>query len=359
MKVLFVPDGTQGNPYQKELAKNLKKYSVNVILSNGIGKMPILGILKTFGKPDLLHLHWTHGFMLGNSPTKTIIKSFRFLIELSIVKLLRVKIVWTIHNIVSHERTFKSLELFFNKFLAKICNAIIVHGSFAKREIIKVYKAKESLIKVVPHGNYINYYPNVISKAQAKNKLQLKAEEVVFLYFGQIRPYKGIPELIDAFKKLNHPQTRLLIVGNPLNNEIADEIQKKCGGDKNIKLVFEFVTDNEIQIYMNAADVIVLPYKDILTSGSVMLAMSFGKPIIAPTIGCVPDVLDIEGSFLYNALEKDGLVNAMRRVFNSDIIKMGNHNFELAKHFEWDKIAKKTYEIYCECLKKKNKKLAK
>jgi len=104
---------------------------------------------------------------------------------------------------------------------------------------------------------------------------------------------------------------------------------------------------------MNAADVIVLPFKDILTSGSVILAMSFGKPIIAPTIGCVPDVLDIEGSFLYNALEKDGLVNAMRRVFNSDIIKMGNHNFELAKQFEWDKIAKKTYEIYCECLKKK------
>jgi len=98
-----------------------------------------------------------------------------------------------------------------------------------------------------------------------------------------------------------------------------------------------------------------LPYKDILTSGAVILAMSFGKPIIAPAIGCIPDVLDSEGSILYDPSEKEGLLKAMKQALDANLKKMGEHNFELAKHLRWDEIAKRTYEVYQECLKGKEK----
>ncbi|HER25179.1 MAG TPA: glycosyltransferase [Candidatus Atribacteria bacterium] len=354
MKVFFIPYDREGNnPYQNLLLNHLQDLGVKV---EGSGTYRIFSLLRsTFShwKPDILHLHWHHPFLLGSNITKTIIKSVSFIAELLILKLVEVKIVWTVHNIVSHEGKFESLELFFTKLLAKMCNKIIVHSPSAKREIVKIYRASESLIKVIPHGNYINCYRNVISKAQAKNKLQLKAEKIIFLYFGLIRPYKGISELIQAFNKLNYSRTRLLIVGKPINNEIVHDILKKCEENENIKTFFEFIPDDEIQIYMNAADVVVLPYRDILTSGAIILAMSFGKPVIAPAIGCIPETLDIEGSFLYEPSEKDGLIKAMRQVFNADLIKMGNHNFELAKQFRWGKIAKKTYEVYCDCLKRK------
>lgn len=146
--------------------------------------------------------------------------------------------------------------------------------------------------------------------------------------------------LIEAFKRLNAPQTKLLIVGKPYNNKIAENILKRCNKNENIKSFFKFIPDDEVQIYMNAADVVVLPYRDILTSGVVMLAVSFSKPVIAPAIGCIQVVLDYEGSFLYNKLDDEGLLKEMQYALNADLEKMGKHNFKLAKQLSWDDIGK-------------------
>jgi beta-1,4-mannosyltransferase len=101
---------------------------------------------------------------------------------------------------------------------------------------------------------------------------------------------------------------------------------------------------------MNAADIIVLPYRGVLTSGTAILAMSFGKPIIAPSIGCMPDVLDDKGSFLYDPLQKDSLIKAMKQALTGELKRMGEHNFELSKRLSWDEIAKLVYDSYKECL---------
>lgn len=354
MKVLFIPDYRQGNPYQKALADSLSKKGVEVCFGVTSYLFSVLKSIKNSWKPDILHLHWIHPFLLASSKGKTIVKSICFIAELITLRILGIKVVWTVHNIVNHEKKFSSLELFFTKFAIRFFNIVIVHSQFAKNEVKKVYNITDnSEIQIIPHGNYINNYKNTISRIEARNKLKIDEKEVVLMYFGLIRPYKGVFELIEAFKGLNVLQKKLLIVGKPCSNEIAKNILKRCNKNENIKTIFEFIPDNKIQIYMNAADVVVLPYRDILTSGAVILAMSFSKPVIAPAIGCIPETLDIEGSFLYEPSKKDGLIKAMRQVFNADLIKMGNHNFELAKQFRWDKITKKTYEVYCDCLKRK------
>lgn len=355
MKILFIPDYNNENPYLKTLADSLSKDGIKVNFGISPFLFSITRSVKNYGKPDLLHIHWAHWFILGNTKRMTILKSLSFVGEILILKLLRVKIIWTVHNIASHEGNFYSLELFFRKLLAGLCTKLIVHSSSAKDVVVSTYGAKVSTITVIPHGNYIDYYENVVSKTEARKQLQLSTEDITFLYFGQIRPYKGVSELIGAFKKLNCPQAKLLIAGKPLNNEVIPIIQKGCEGNENIKTFFGFISDNDIQIYMNAADVVVLPYREILTSGSVILAMSFGKPIIAPAIGGIRDVLDCDGSFLYNPSEEEGLRKALKHVLNTSVENlrlMGVHNFELAKQHRWDEIAKKTYDAYRECLKR-------
>lgn len=354
MKVIFIPDYRQGNPYQKALAASLSKERVEVSFDATSSLFSVLKSIKNSWKPDILHLHWIHLLLLASSKGKTIVKSICFIAELVILRILGIKIVWTVHNIVNHEKRFSSLELFLTKFATRLFNIIIVHSQFAKNKVKKVYQITDnSKIQVIPHGNYINNYKNIIDRIEARNKLKIDEKEIVFMYFGLIRPYKGVIELIGAFKELNVLQKKLLIVGKPCSDEIAKNILKRCNKNENIKIIFEFIPDNEIQIYMNAADVIALPYRDIITSGAVILAMSFGKPVIAPAIGCIPETLDREGSFLYGPSEKDGLIRAMRQVFDADLGKMGRHNFKLAKQLRWDKIAKKTYEVYYDCLKKK------
>lgn len=354
MKVLFIPDYRQGNPYQKALAESLSKERVEVSFGATSSLFSVLRSVKSDWRPDILHIHWIHPFLLANSKGKAIVKSICFIAELVILRILGIKFVWTVHNIVNHEKRFSSLELFFTKLASRFFNRIIVHSKFAKNEVKKVYQIIDSSkIQVIHHGNYIKNYNNAIGRIEARNKLKIDEKEVVLMYFGLIRPYKGVFELVDAFKELNVPQKKLLIVGKPCSNEISKNILKRCNKNEKIKTIFKFIPDNEIQIYMNATDVVVLPYRDILTSGAVILAISFGKPVIAPAIGCIPEALDREGSFLYDPSVKDGLIKAMRQALDFDLEKMGRHNFKLAKQLGWDKIAKKTYEVYCECLKRK------
>jgi glycosyltransferase involved in cell wall biosynthesis len=353
MKVIFIP--AYSNPYQKALANWLSKEGADVSFGISSYLFSVLGSVKNNWKPDVLHIHWLHPFLLASSRGKTILKSVSFIGELIILKLFGIKIVWTVHNIISHETKFKSLELFFTKLLSRLCNRIIVHSSSAKNEVIETYRIRDSSIIVIPHGNYIDCYENVIDKAKAKKQLHLSSEDVIFLYFGQIRPYKGVLELVDAFKRLEQSQAKLLIIGKPLNNEVANDVVKKCTEDERIRTVLKFIPDDELQIYMNAADIIVQPYKNILTSGAVILAMSFGKPVIAPSIGCIRDVLDDEGSFLYAPSDEEGLLKAMKCALDANLKKMGEHNSELAKQLRWDDIAKRSYEVYEKCLNLKRK----
>lgn len=346
-----MPNYSRVNPYQKNLVESLSKQGVNV--NFGITSFlfsVLLSVLKQ-GSYDILHLHWLHPFLLADSKGKTVLKSLCFIAELLILRLLGIRIVWTVHNIVNHEKMFSSLELFFTELATRFFNRIIVHSQFAKNKVEKVYKITDSSkIQIIPHGNYINNYKNTIDQSEARSKLKIAEKEVVFVYFGLIRPYKGVPELIEAFKKLNASQTKLLIVGKPYNNEIAENILRRCNKNENIKTFFKFIPHDEVQIYMNAADVVVLPYREVLTSGTVMLAVSFSKPVIAPAIGCIPDILDYEGSFLYNHSDDEGLLKEMQHALDADLEKMGKHNFKLAEQLSWDDIGKCTYEAYKECL---------
>jgi glycosyltransferase involved in cell wall biosynthesis len=108
----------------------------------------------------------------------------------------------------------------------------------------------------------------------------------------------------------------------------------------------QYVPENEIQVYMNAADVAVFPFTDILTSGSVLLAMSFGKAIVVPRLGCITETLDIQGGFLYNPDDLDGLSMALQKIVLSDLNAMGQHNQITAEYFDWGKIANLTLDIY-------------
>ncbi len=349
MKILFLPEWRKGNPYQNALANSLKKENVEVKFASTIR---ILSLLKPERKPAILHIHWQHLFFLAQNKIKTILKSTLFIGRLIILKLFGIKIVWTVHNLYNHEERFKAIELFFSSILARLCDKLIVHTNSAKQQVKETFKIrKESCLKTIPHGNYIAYYENTVDKLQARNKLKLNTGDVVFLCFGVIRIYKGVPDLIEAFKKLNVPQAKLLIVGKPSNNEIANKIREKCDMNKNIKLVFEFIPDDEVQVYMNAADVAVLPYRNILTSGAVMLAMSFGKPVIAPAIGGIQDILDEKGSFIFDPSDSNGLVKGMRFYLNTDLIKMGKHNFQSAQKLQWSDIGKQTNNVYHECLR--------
>lgn len=351
MKILYIPFYS-GNPYQRNLASALRVYGVNTyFIKYVINQLfPILRAIIVNGKPDIIHLHWTDIYLLGNNKLISLAKSLHFILELIIVKLFGIKLVWTVHNLFNHEKKDPLIEKYFHRLLCmRFYDKIIVFSADGINVMMQTYQLPEYVkakISVVPHGHYINNYRNKISKPEARQKLGISNRKVVFLYFGFIRPYKGILYLIKEFVKITDSEALLLIAGKPFSNFLEFELNKYSSEYKQIRAYLQFIPDHEIEIYMNAADVVVLPFQEILNSGSVVLAMSFAKAIISPNMGSLSEVMDKNGGFLYNPNDKSGLFNAMNQALKSDLISMGQKNYNKIKTFDWGKIARKVYEIY-------------
>lgn len=354
MKVLFLPDYSRKNPYQVKLEEGLKKHGVEVAKGGGGRFFPILWAIKTKGKPDVLHLHWTDPYLVCENWYKSVQFTCRFFLEIFLIKCLGIKLVWTIHNLFQHEKKIRG-EWFVNKLLVGLSNQVIVHAVFSEEEIIKTYglsKKVREKINIVPHGHFIDSYENSVSQDQARDTLGIDRNSKVFLYFGMIRPYKGIGELLNGFRGIKSSSANLLIVGEPKSNELKEEILKHAKSDERIQPVLCHVPSDSIQIYMNASDCVVFPFQKIFTSGSVLLAMSFGKAIIAPALNFLQEVLDPEGAILYKPDDPVGLQDVLRQALDADLHVLGKRNLLKAQSFGWDEIGRKTSQIYKNCFKK-------
>ena len=161
--------------------------------------------------------------------------------------------------------------------------------------------------------------------------------------------------LINCFKDLKlDTTTKLLIAGNPIDNELKRKILKSIKNCHNISAYLKFFPDDEVQIYLNASDVVVIPYQEVLSSSSALLAMTFKKPIVAPRRGCLIEILNEKGSFLYDIKDQEGLSHALSNANSkrSKLETMGEYNLSLAESFKWKYIAEKTKVLYLRALKK-------
>lgn len=347
LKVVFAPWFSQENPYQVQLTNNLISLGVQLEHTN-CSNLSFLSTIRQ-KKADILHLHWLDPFLLGTGKLKSLFKLISFVFQLLMIRLTGTKIIWTVHNIKNHNNKHLGLDRLGTILVSKLANGLIVHSHTAKVEIIKVFHLREETkIFVIPHGNYIDVYENNISQKEARERLNIPKSSLVLLFFGLIRPYKGVLELSRAFKQLHFEDICLLIAGKPCNDELAGQLMKEVKDNDKIRFIPGLVPNEELQIYMNAADTVALPYKEFLTSGAVILAMSFGKACIAPRKGYTSEVLDDDGAFLYDPDCKEGLLEALNSVVQkrNDLPQMGEHNYQLASEWNWKYVAEQTLNVY-------------
>ena len=350
--MLFAPWYIQENPYQTQLSNSLISLGLQVEHTNCSTTSFFYTLINK--KINILHLHWLdHFFLLRSGKIKSIVKMILFIGQLFTFRFMNIKIIWTVHNLKNHKNNHLELDKLGSILVSRLAHGLIVHSDTAKNEIIKAFQLKtDKKIFVVPHGNYIDVYENNISQVEARKRLNISESSLVLLFFGLIHPYKGVLELTKAMKQLNCQNICLLIAGKPCNEVIAEQLAQEAKGNTIIKFIPGLVPDEQVQVYMNACDAVVLPYKEFLTSGAVILAMSFGKACIAPRKGCINEILDDAGSFLYSPDIEDGLLQALNDAVQKkdDLSKMGKHNHKLASQWNWNYVAKKTLNVYDEII---------
>jgi len=235
------------------------------------------------------------------------------------------KILWTMHNVLPHESVFLEAEIELRKKIINYCDAIHILSEDSIELASEFYSIKNKKILHIPHPSYEGWYPNVIDRASARQSLGLGLNEFIFLAFGSIQRYKGILELVHAFKSLeNHNATtrlRLVIAGKPVDAEYIREISEEIGDASSITFIQDSMEDRDIQILFNAADVVVAPYQKTLNSGIALLAATFKKELVAPCSPGIIQTYNADTTLLYTGHHGDRLIDALHRSLSYKISK--------------------------------------
>jgi glycosyltransferase involved in cell wall biosynthesis len=347
---LFLPY-YDDNPYQDELARGVREAGGEVLVGDHTDLFPVLQALGRHGRPDVLHLHWADKLLVSRWRLLTLLRGIVLLCELLVARLLGVDIVWTVHNRFHHERRVPpKYERPFRHGIVRLASGVIVHGEAAKEAVLDAYRLPERYrerIHVVPHGNYVEVYENDVDRVAARERLDIPQAAPVFLHLGSIRPYKNVPGLVEAFGRLERDDARLLIVGSaPNDEERREHLLSLCDDDDRVETVFEYVPEEELQLYLNAADVGVYPFTDVLTSGSVVLGLSYGLPIVAPRLGCIPETVAPCDELLYDPDDEHGLQDALERSLSADLRSLGDCSRRRAASLDWLAVGRRTLAVY-------------
>jgi len=345
-QLFFYPDYRATNPYQELLYSNLTNCNVG---SSNIDEA-IEYLTENNITPCVFHVHWQN-VVTASAKNSYEHRKFanEFISKLNYFKELGGKVFWTIHNKLPHDIKFKSSEIEYHESMAETADIILLHDESSINIVTKEYLLNKDKINIIQHGNYIDSYPNFIKSKESRSILHINQDDIVFGFVGQLRPYKGLNDFIEASVKLvNMPNVSALIAGKPVWPITKGKIERRCELYDDIKVYEGFVPDEELQVYLNSSDFIVLPYKDILTSGSVILAASFGKPIVVPDIPAFESIKNEDFIFTYSLDDKQSLyllLTKLSQYKKSTISELGKSALKFAMYLDWNRISKELSDL--------------
>lgn len=297
--VIFWPDYSRSNPYQKLLYGQARE-EAEFLAGDIDAALRMIKDLPALGGADgplTFHLHWLNFLFVGLSEDDSDEARARvddFLGKLSLFKSMGGRLVWTIHNTVSHDSPFVALETELSEAIVALADTLHLHSEASIAEVETAFTLDRSKIVISRHGAYVGIYPDFIGRDQARDLLGYGKDEDIVLFTGQVRPYKGVEHLVTAMRAIlaDRPQARLVLAG-AMQVDLFETLSPALTQAERaqIDVTGRFLDDMELQVFFRAADIAVYPYRKVLTSGSLLLALSFGVPVVVPNVGMTAEVL--------------------------------------------------------------------
>lgn len=337
MRVLASPNVLPANHYIGLLYGSLKNLGVVV------RPMTRLEVLRG---ADLCHVHWPDHALMGNSILTSFYRVFRFFSLVAWCKLRwHTKVVWTVHNLEPHERTlpFWWRRLFYRLWFYFVDGCIFL--SEESRHAFEIKYQKNFPYAIIPHGHYCDLYENVLPEKGLEERLGIEPSDFVFGHYGQIRDYKNVPHLIREFSKLTSARYKLIIAGkvSPEDGRLRREIESLALTDERIHFLPGFLSDATMKGLYEMTNWAVLPYKDILNSGSALLALSLGCPVLVPNFPTMVELQSQTGSQVVRLILNSDLLGGLRECIEHT---RTDPKRSLLKVFEWSVISTDTYDFY-------------
>lgn len=245
-------------------------------------------------------------------------------------------LVWTPHNIIPHDSKHLRVHRFCRRFFARNMKWIRLFSELSLPAAIHEFKCESKKFKIIPEGSYVGYYPDNTNRNEAKKYFNISEDKLVLLYIGFIKPYKGIVELINFFKRSFSDNAVLIIAGKVMDADYFETVKHSL--NENVMVINRFIENDELQLFFNAADAVTLPFKQIANSGSVILAMGFKKAVIAPQLGVLAERLKNQPELLYPE-SLDQSFEVLKKMTRGRLIQIGELNFCELDKFKWNDFA--------------------
>lgn len=348
--VVFLPDKRRFNPYQKRLAEALIDQGFNVIVKD---HPPLLGAFfrqqRLYSKNVIVHLHWLNGLtdqaVYAHSSIRFLTWYLLMLLDLGLFRLRGGRLFWTVHNLISHECPNQTREIKVRRLISRFSDGIHFHSasSIVRAEEAYAISLRSKAI-VAAHAGYPEDYPPNPSRSQAlAQESEISSADFTFLFFGNIRRYKGLESLVEAFRHRPGSHDRLLVAGATMPGASEEWLYEAARQDPRIRLRIGYVSDADVSALFALADVLVAPYSATLTSGVVSLGLTFGCPMVLPEAARVYDLPGDAGAEYF----APGLLSeALARIERRDLAAMRAHNSSLGRSLTWEAMAQTIATAY-------------
>ncbi|MFL5779406.1 MAG: glycosyltransferase [Chloroflexota bacterium] len=302
------------NPFQALLYQQVREHAIAPVRLRSEDQLAELEALQASGIRTVLHLHWLHPVLRGATSVEDArARSDDFLRRIDSYRASGGFLVWTVHNILPHEARFEAEEGELGAAVAARSDLIHVLAARTAELVGPLYPLPLDRIVHVPHPNYSGVYPDHVSRLDARHELGLRPDELVYLVLGAIRPYKGLAELLDAWDEMPDDRPRrLVIAGFPTDELGVASILERAALHPTVVLDARKIPAQEMQVFLRAADVAVLPYRRALNSGALMLALTFGVPAIVPRPSGLTDLVDEHFSRTFDGDDPSAMAQVLR-----------------------------------------------
>ncbi len=304
-------------PGRKRVGANLTQleYASDVRVFDGIDWYWLPSIFRALAfliqeRPDEVVLQWWTG---------TVFHSYALIAF--VARLLKAHVIVEFHEVLDTGEAKLPIARAYVRVIAPLivnmAHGFVIHSEYDRELLKKHYDLERRRIVLIPHGPYYQHY-------EASDEQKFPNTEISccnLLFFGVIRPYKGLEDLIMAFDAL--PQSvidtyKLTIVGETWEGwDIPKNLIAQSQYRNRITFVNRYVTDTEVVQFFEDADVVVLPYHRSSTSGPLHIAMSYGLPVIVTKVGgLVEAVKNYEGAIAVESQDVAALQKALLQVTN-------------------------------------------
>lgn len=307
---------SSGNPFQELLYSRLRTAGLTPVPTYDTATTRDVAAAAAGSGLDLVvHLHWLN-FVLAKAKDETHARELakRFLDGLAELQEFGVRLVWTVHNILPHETRFPELDAELRQGVVAAAERVHVMNPRTRELVAPWFDIPEDKLLSVPHPAYHGAHPSWMSREQARAELGIATGATVFLLLGRVQPYKGLTELLDAFDRLSVREPgrhALLVAGPPGRDPETQAFQDRMLAHPTAYAALRKIPDEEMQVYLRAADVAVFPYRRPLNSGALALALTFGLPVVVrDDTGAAPH-LSSSYAVHYDGTGPDGLLDAL------------------------------------------------